>query len=222
MEKPIYTEKIGNFSIEIHTDDDPQNPVENFDMLSIFALVNHRNYKVTTKDCQFSDLRELQEHFKELKNDVVYLPVRLYDHSGLTCSTSGGYPYNDSWDSGLWGYVFITKEKALKEFSCKNFTKKIKDKCIKIMQSEVQYLDDYLINNVYGYQVKDNDGEILDSCWGFWGNHEKGKDSYSDCLDEAKSIAQWHIDNGHKELAEKRGAMLNGLSELIKPMFALS
>lgn len=42
--------------------------------------------------------------------------LNLYDHSGLTISTSCGYPYNDRWDAGCVGYVYVSKEKALEEW----------------------------------------------------------------------------------------------------------
>ena len=42
--------------------------------------------------------------------------LNLYDHSGITISTSNNYPYNDRWDAGCIGFVYVTKEKALKEW----------------------------------------------------------------------------------------------------------
>lgn len=41
-------------------------------------------------------------------------PLYLYDHSGITMSTSDGYPYNDRWDAGVVGYAYISKADVLK------------------------------------------------------------------------------------------------------------
>lgn len=41
-------------------------------------------------------------------------PLYLYDHSGITMSTSDEYPYNDRWDAGCVGYVYISKADVLK------------------------------------------------------------------------------------------------------------
>ena len=39
----------------------------------------------------------------------------------------------------------------------------------KMMQAEVEDYSNYINGSVYGYVLEDNDGEELDSCWGFYG-----------------------------------------------------
>jgi len=53
-----------------------------------------------------------------MKPYAVWLPLWLYDHSGLSMSCGERvYPYNDSWDSGQVGWIIMTKATALKELT---------------------------------------------------------------------------------------------------------
>lgn len=66
------------------------------------------------------DIEELstREKYKLAKeSDKVYFKdLNLYDHSGLTISTSSGYPYNDRWDAGCVGWIYVSKEKAMANY----------------------------------------------------------------------------------------------------------
>lgn len=129
----------------------------------------------------------------------ITLPLYLYDHSGITMSTS---PFSCPWDSGQVGIIYISKKKALEEYSWKQLTKSNRAKIISYLVSEVECYDQYLTGDVYGFHVHklDEDGEIeddsdiLDSCWGFFGHdwEENG------LFEHAKPSIDWHI----KEMAE--------------------
>jgi hypothetical protein len=94
----------------------------------------------------------------------------LYDHSGITISTS---PFGCRWDSGQVGYIYCTKERVVKEWGNKICTKEVKEQALKYLQSEIDEFDAYIRGEVYDFQV-DLYGEIIDSCVGFIGSdHEK-------------------------------------------------
>ena len=59
-----------------------------------------------------------REKYKLAKeNDMVYFKdLNLYDHSGLSISTSSGYPYNDRWDAGCVGWIYVTKDVAMANY----------------------------------------------------------------------------------------------------------
>ena len=63
----------------------------------------------------------------------------------------------------------------------------------KCLRSEVETYDDYLTGQVYGYIIEDENGEQLDSCWGFLGD-------YKNCLEEAKSSADYFAETKENEL----------------------
>lgn len=103
-----------------------------------------------------------------------WLPLWLYDHSGITMSCGARtYPYNDAWDSGCVGWIIMTKETALKErIGCCDESN-WREKAIADMEAEVALYDQYLTGEVYGFTLyREEDGEWAerDSCWGFYGD----------------------------------------------------
>ena len=89
-------------------------------------------------------------------------PLFAYIHSGILLSlTEENYPFNDQWDSGQIGRVFIQKTIAEK-----------KKERQKIAQDLVNNWNDFLSGNVYCYAVEDHEGDIVASCGGFYGDPE--------------------------------------------------
>ena len=105
---------------------------------------------------------------------AVMLPLYLYDHSGLSMSTEGWhYPYNDPWDAGQVGWIYVTKSKLREERGVKRVTKKIISWAKDILRAEVETYDQYLRGEVYSftaYEIRDADIVELDSCGGFFGD----------------------------------------------------
>ena len=128
-----------------------------------------------------------EEIMTELRKDdsVCIVPLNLYDHSGISISTSNGYPYNDRWDAYCVGYAYITKAKAMKELGVTDETWLTRAR--EVIDAEVETYDQYLRGDVYGYILEKevtveekcpHCGEVIstytetkedDSCWGFYG-----------------------------------------------------
>ena len=102
------------------------------------------------------EVESLSEWFDNNKN-IYKLPVYFYSHSGLTISTK---PFNDRFDSGLLGYIFVKDNEGLSS-----------DVIAKILENEIAILNEYLQGNVFGYQIKEND-EVIDSLAGIIGIDE--------------------------------------------------
>lgn len=130
-----------------------------------------------------------QDMFKMLdeSNLILIKPINMYDHSGITVSTSNGYPYNDRWDAGCVGFIYVTKERVFKE--CGNITEENwRERSDKYLEGEMETYDQYCRDEVYGFRliktvVKQETcphcGEVIkeyeeeteeDSCWGFYGD----------------------------------------------------
>ena len=88
----VHEEVVGNYKIKIIPDSEPMNPREEFDHLGTMICF-HRRY--TLGDKHNMSLEEAQEFFYGSK-DVIGLPLFLYDHSGITMSTS---VFSCPWDS---------------------------------------------------------------------------------------------------------------------------
>jgi hypothetical protein len=96
----------------------------------------------------FSGWAEVEQHVNELSNGV-YLPLYLYDHSGVTMKTS---PFSCPWDSGQVGFIFANNRNETKED----------------LQKAVEDYDAFISGDYYGYVIYDDDN-LVDSCWGFEG-----------------------------------------------------
>ena len=151
----------------------------------------------------------------KMEKDYIVLPLYLYDHSGISISTSHGYPYNDRWDAGQVGFIFISKKDAVKEWGKKLFTKTVEAKAVKYLEGEVKTYDDYLTGNVYGYQVCDENDEVVESCWGYYPDHDDTS-GYAYCLSEAKDVVDWMV----KEVEAKKWEDAQAL-DLVESLNAL-
>lgn len=124
-------------------------------------------------------------------NQLVIKHINLYDHSGITVSTSNTYPYNDRWDSCCVGFIYASKATILKNFPNANEDnwKTIADE---VIESEMKVYDQYVRGDVCSFTLtkkvtlKDlcphcgevireyEEEQIIDACGGFYG----------DCLEE--------------------------------------
>ena len=190
------TEKrIGNYLIEIIQDNDPQSPRE-WDNLGKMICF-HGRYDLGDKhDYQSNDYSGWSEQRKDIEkkeNVCVMLPLYLYDHSGITMSTS---PFGCRFDSRCVGFIYVTKEQVRKEYGVKRINKKLIEKVTKVLEGEVKTYDQYLTGDVYGYRISKitecelghEHKEEVDSCWGFYGEDE--------CMTEAEGIVDYHIVKG--------------------------
>jgi hypothetical protein len=183
MSNTLETIKHEGLTIEIHYDENCESPRE-WDNLSTFAFF-HRNYKNESEEVDHNDFNGWDEmrNFIESKNglDAICLPVYLYSHSGDTVSTS---PFSCPWDSGQLGFAYVTREQARNDYGCKRITRSLQDQILKRIEGEVETFDDYIRGNVYGWIVLDENGEELDSCWGYLGDMDY-------CIQEAKHHAEY-------------------------------
>ena len=94
-----------------------------------------------------------------------------------------GKAVHAEWDSGQVGWIYVSKEDALKEFGGEKMTSAIKKKAESVMKSEVAIYDCYLRGECYGFELYKN-GELEDSCWGFMGNFADACEGMAEYLPE--------------------------------------
>jgi len=196
-------------TIKVEQDTDPMNPRTEWDNLGTMVCF-HNKYILGDED---HDYKLFKLHFemrairggdysvwdmleRRLVSDgaAVILPLYLYDHGGITMSC-GSFPCG--WDSGQVGFIFISKEKARKEYGWKRLTKKRLEKLETYLRGEVETYDQYLTGDVWGYIIEDEDGEHVDSCWGYFGEEA--------AREEAEAQKKWfEEDERAQELARSR------------------
>lgn len=97
---------------------------------------------------------------------VIALPIYMYEHGGITISTD---QFSCMWDSGQIGYIYVTREKLEKETT---LAESPREQIEKYLIGEVEEYDAYLTGEVYGWQIETTDGDILESCWGYYNESE--------------------------------------------------
>ena len=135
-------------------------------------------------------MNAIQKHTK-----AVVLPIYVYNHSGISVSTSSRQ-YSlfdrDGWDWGLSGIIYATESKIKKEYGGDKVTDEMRTKAIDVLKGEIKTLDMYFCNEVYWYSIKEGD-EVVASCGGIYAEELK------DLKKEIKSM----VGDDFKNLVDK-------------------
>jgi hypothetical protein len=131
----------------------------------------HRRYGLGDQH----DFSSPDDFNKDSKDYAIVLPLYLYDHSGITISTT---PFSCRWDSGQVGWIYATKESVRKTYGVKGITAKVRERARQCLLAEVEEYDKYIRGDVYGFVLEKREHceecdhvewEHEDSCWGFYG-----------------------------------------------------
>jgi hypothetical protein len=91
----------------------------------------------------------------------VCLPIYLYDHSGLTVAHT---PFACKWDSGLLGWHYMTKDVFEKVFS------NDREQALRFLKARLEEYDFWLRGECWGFEVTNEDGELGDCFYGYFGD----------------------------------------------------
>ena len=163
-----------NQKLEIFYDESPMSPRTDYDHLGTF--ITKQNNRYTIGEIQVEDI---DEKLKEYDIGLI-LPVFMLDHSVLLLSTRD---FNDKWDSGQCGFIFVTKEKLKEEYSVKRIGKKTLATAKSVLESEIKTYSSYINGEVYGYKItkeENNETKDIDSCWGFYSDSDQIFDHIGD------------------------------------------
>src|SRR5690606_16220468 len=110
---------------------------------------------------------------------AIAMPLWLYEHSGMTMRASKenlladgvsvSNPFSCPWDSGMVGFIYMTRETMDREWSRRDDPRDRRADAMDCMAAEVETYDMWLRGEVYGYIVADPDGNEH-SCWGVLGD----------------------------------------------------
>jgi hypothetical protein len=184
---PIKTlnSRVPGLVAHIYTDPDPVSPAE-------WGNLGHISYNISARNV-LGTIPTSAEHDAEIARMVregyaIGLPVWAYVHSGSTIKAAYENPFLCPWDSGRSGWVYVMRDKALKEFGRKLPSRKLKFRILDVLKGEVETFNQWLNGDVYGYRIELN-GEQVDSCWGMYGLDETVKDVTALLEEEVARIA---------------------------------
>ena len=175
--------------LSIYQDTDRPDPREDGEFLGTMVY-SHRDYILGDVKAENIDYyNSWNEWLKgELGDDIIALPLYIYDHSEITIRT---YPFSCPWDSGQVGYIYVSKEDVRKEWRVKRISSKLHNKVINILETEVEVFDQWGRGDVYGFvlskkcncnECDHEHDDAIDSCWGFYGTdwEDNGMTHYLD------------------------------------------
>jgi len=206
----LRTGTVNGYTVNVTHDETPESP-RSWSNLGIMVC-RHRRY--TLGDSQIADYylnrngdsigidskASFQEWQEELSGDKIalILPIFMYEHGGISLSTSS---YGDKWDSGQVGYIFATRTQIKNEYNVKNITKKTLELVSEVLTAEVEVYGKYVNGSCYHYEVMDG-SETVDSCGGYY-----DVDEAFDCgtqtakvFAEAKEYKPYKLSNKQKKL----------------------
>lgn len=141
----------------------------------------------------------------QVPDDLYVNPLYIYDHSGITINMDG---FSCPWDSGQYGWIFVTKDKmdaeGLTEEYCQEIFHMTQRKYAQeLMRNEVDTFDAYLTGQVFGYTVErlDEHGEVVEevtSCSGYYGY----EDMQTFMMKEARAEVDRDIERRFKKYGE--------------------
>jgi len=156
-----------NLKLEVVEDMHPFDPREDDNLTTMICF--HRRYnlgdKHSYKHSNYNNWEEMKTDIIKQENAAIIYPLYLYDHSGITISTT---PFGDRWDSGQIGFVYISKQSICKNFNVKRITQKVKELATLVLQDEVKVYDKYIMGEAWGFRITDENESEIDSCWGYY------------------------------------------------------
>lgn len=162
MEKVVQYKGF-DIKIEYCSYSESYSPAE-WDNLGTFVYKSNKYSFDPTTDINVRNWSDAE--IKELLDSSISIPVYMYDHSGISISTS---PFSCPWDSGLFGYYIISKDKVKEEYGGKIISKKLKNQILKYLENEIKVWNDWVEGNIFKYSIFEKD-ELLDCCGGYYGD----------------------------------------------------
>ncbi|CAB4142690.1 hypothetical protein UFOVP451_40 [uncultured Caudovirales phage] len=177
----IIEKRFKHFTVTVEHDEHPTNPREFNESMSSMICFHNRNY-ILLGDNHTMSPDALREHIK--REDVVSLPLYLYDHSGITINTTG---FACKWDSGQVGRICATYDRIREWYGVEEVTPEVIERAHQTMRSEVAEYDRYLTGEVYAVIVRKKEynaerNEVIETCIHSCGGFYEVADAIEDAI----------------------------------------
>jgi hypothetical protein len=154
MENLVAQYKKGEDTIKVFQDEFVNDPRRDYDHIGNMQFY-HSKYCLGDKRLyNIEDYSSFDAMIEKNHADDTILNVYMYDHSGLTISTS---PFSCQWDSGQLGFIFISKADIIANWG--EHTTETVMKAVECMESEVKEYESYLRGECYLLEIQQGDEE---------------------------------------------------------------
>tara|TARA_Y100000034_G_scaffold33928_1_gene41491 strand:+ start:12596 stop:13153 length:558 start_codon:yes stop_codon:yes gene_type:complete len=148
---------------------------------SIFSFIStHARYSSVNADLEakgFSSLKDLENYLSG--KGYIFQKVYCHDHSSISLKAAEKNPFSSPFDSFPFGYVIISKSKARKEYNIERISKGEEKNIKNDMISFVNDLNSFYNGEVFGFEISEESGEVVESCYGFYNYKDCEKEGYS-------------------------------------------
>jgi hypothetical protein len=176
----VLKETLGEHTAVVYYDEDPPSPRE-WDNIGTVVLGDRVRYNFGD---EIQDAKEIMRIARSCR--YISLPIFMYDHSGITINTTG---FSCPWDSGQVGIIYVSKERAVKEWGNRYCSKGVRSQALQCLRAEIEELDRFITGEVYRWAVYDRFNDLVDSCGGFYCTPEE-------TMKEAKHSLEYHNQRG--------------------------
>lgn len=191
-------QQINGLRVKIVDDPDPQNPRTEFDQISMIAGADGAGEYVQldvddliTKAAVWwdeehphekTDLFGFCKKYLVAEHDAepgTFVGLSMTDHGSvvLHVDVEDGHQPN-RWDSSFIGWAFATNDKITEQWGDDYNIISVRE----VIVAEMETYASYLCGFCYGYVIENYNGDVYDSCYGFY--------SDEDAMSEAKAAAE--------------------------------
>lgn len=170
------------YSLEIHYDTDPFEPDWGMDIVKCFHI--HTRYNLMGQPASMVSDYTLSpdDECRQIAGpDGLVLPLYMYEH-GLIVLSLGAF--SCPWDSGQVGIVYMHGDDIRENWNGD------KEAARKYIEGVLLAWNCYYAGRVYGFIARSPEGEVIDSCWGYYGD----EDGFEDLYDEMQGMADYEIE----------------------------
>ncbi|MNU40315.1 hypothetical protein D3C71_290280 [compost metagenome] len=172
----------GGLTADIHYDQDTEMPYAGDEGVHIVVL--SRKYPDPAKGALGTDAASVERWRKENDAEWYSVPLWAYDHSGIVFRVGAQNPFtvDVDWDTARAGVI------ALKRSEWGDGAEG-DDKLFEYAQGVAETYSHWANGECFGYVLKDEDGEEIDSCWGFIGMDHVEEEARSSAKNHAPEPA---------------------------------
>ena len=193
------------YTIKYEREEYPQSPIDDFDLYGTICCAHRRHTlghvqlpnNLTYAEAIGQEILTLPPErnlMKALNKAAVWLPLYLYNHSGLSISTRSFYgrAHHAEWYSGVVGFIYITLEDIKKEsgnHDWKLITAKRRKQVEDRLRTTVEIYDGYLSGNIWNYAIADPNGKDIDESNSYYGDEDNMLEAAMaqiDCIIESR------------------------------------